>query len=136
MLLFHTQNLVTSDSSLKSKMFNYVRSCVDFQLELGGKQILLCWGGGILFDASQIYEQAWMNSVNAIREIARWCLDKEILVELELDPHVYFVVNNLEKMVKIIEDVEMPNLFSNIDIGHLAITRESPYRMKKLKTPI
>jgi SNF2 family DNA or RNA helicase len=32
-----------------------------------------------------------------IRDYAQWGLDKGILVDLELDPHVYFVVNSLQK---------------------------------------
>ena len=39
-------------------------------------------------------------------------------------------------MAKMIEDVDVPNLFANIDIGHLAITRESPKTLEKLKDRI
>ena len=35
-------------------------------------------------------------------------------------------------MTKIIEDINMPNIFSNIDISHLNITRELPNKLDKL----
>ncbi len=135
LLLVNTQNIASSDTSLRKKTVDYMKRCTDFQLELGGKQVLVCWGCGI-YEDKMIKEQAWINSVNTIREYAKWCLDKGILIDLELDPHVYFVVNSLEKMAKMIEDVEMPNVFPNIDIGHLCITREPPKFMEKVKSRI
>jgi sugar phosphate isomerase/epimerase len=135
LLLVNTQNLASSDASLKKKTIDHMKKYADFQLELGGKQVLVCWGCGI-YEDTMIKEQAWINSVNTIREYAEWCLDKGILIDLELDPHVYFVVNNLEKMAKMIEDVEMPNVFANIDIGHLCITKEPPKTIEKVKSRV
>jgi sugar phosphate isomerase/epimerase len=135
LLLVNTQNIASSDTSLRKKTVDYMKRCADLQLELGGKQVLVCWGCGI-YEDKMIKEQAWINSVNTIREYAKWCLDKGILIDLELDPHVYFVVSSLEKMAKMIEDVEMPNVFPNIDIGHLCITREPPKVMEKVKSRI
>ena len=77
-----------------------------------------------------------MNSVSSISEYAEWSLDKGILIDMELDPHVYFVLNNTVKMAKMIEDVGMPNVFPNVDIGHLCITREAPNVLEKLKNRI
>lgn len=112
-----------------------MKKCADLQLELGGKQVLVCWGCGV-YEEKTIREEAWVNSAMTIRDYARWGLDKGILVNLEMDPHVYFLVNNLERMVKMIEDVEMPNVFPNIDIGHLCITRESPLTLEKVESRI
>ena len=81
-------------------------------------------------------ERSWTLMVDALREYADWCLSRKILVDLELDPHVYFIVNNTVKMAKAIEDVGMPNVFPNVDIGHLTITRESPACLEKLRSRI
>lgn len=135
LLLVNTQDIASPNSSLREKTLDYMKKCADFQLKLGGKQVLICWGCGV-YEDKVMKELIWKNSVESIREFASWCLDKEILVDLELDPHVYFVVNNLEKMVKIIEDVDIPNVFPNIDIGHLAITRESPKTLEKVRSRI
>jgi len=132
LLLVNTQHIASSSSSLREKTLDYMKRCTEFQLELGGRQVLICWGCGVYEDKT-IKERTWINSVESIREFAKWCLDKNILIDLELDPHVYFVVNNLEKMAKIIEDVEMPNVFANIDIGHLCITREPPKAIEKVR---
>ena len=39
-------------------------------------------------------------------------------------------------MARVIEDVGMPNVFPNVDIGHLCITREAPNTLEKLRDRI
>ena len=64
---------------------------------------------------------------------AEWCLDKNLLVGFELDPHVYFIVNSTWKLAKVVADLGLPNVYPNIDVGHLVITREDPGSLDKLK---
>jgi len=56
-----------------------------------------------------------------------------MLVGIELEPHVYFICNNTSSLAKAIEDINMPNLYPNVDVGHLVITREEPIQLEKLK---
>jgi sugar phosphate isomerase/epimerase len=135
MLLLNTRNLTTSDPSERKSILDYLKRISDFQLLIGGKQVLICWGQGII-PANMLWEQAWVNSVYLIREFAEWAHTQKLLISLELDPGVYFLNNNLHKMLKIIEDIDMPNVFSNIDVSHLNITRESPNRLEKLRNKI
>jgi sugar phosphate isomerase/epimerase len=109
-----------------------MKRCADFQLELGGRQVLICRGCGI-HETTMLPEQAWLNMVSSLRGYAQWGLDKGILVDLEVEPHVYFVVNTTGKMAKAIEDIGMPNVVANVDIGHLSILREGPQRLEKLR---
>ena len=132
MLLAQTEHIASPDPAKRKEAMEHMKRCADFQLELGGKQVLVCWGCGV-HESRMMQEQAWINSVSSIREYAEWSLDKGILIDLELDPHVYFVVNDTVKMAKMIEDVGMPNVFPNVDIGHLCITREPPNTLEKLK---
>lgn len=135
LLLSETMHIASSDSELRRQTIEYMKRCGDFQLELGGKQVLVCWGCGV-YEKGVNKERSWLNAVESIREFAEWSLDKGLLVDLELDPHVYFINNSLAKMAKMIEDVEMPNVFANIDIGHICITREEPKEIEKLKSRI
>ena len=135
LLLANTEHLASPDPEKRKMTLDYMKRCADFQLKLGGRQVLICWGCGV-HEAQMMPEQAWLNTVSSIREYAEWALDKEILIDLELDPHVYFVVNNTVKMAQVIEDVGMPNVFPNVDIGHLCITREAPHRLDKLRDRI
>ena len=135
LLLANTQDMASPDEKKRTQTLDYMKQCADFQLELGGRQVLICWGCGV-YETSVNKKISWLNTVNMIRAYAEWATDKGILIDLELDPHVYFVVNSLEEMVRMLEDVDMPNVFPNIDIGHLCITREAPKTMAKVKDKI
>jgi len=135
LLLINSRDMASSKAAERRSVMDYMKSCAEFQLELGGRQVLVCWGAGV-YELGTAKAQSWINSVNALREFSEWCLDKGVLIELELDPHVYFIVNSLERMAAMLEDVDMPNLFANIDIGHLHITRESPAAMEKVRSRI
>jgi len=135
LLLAETEHLAASDPAKRQTTLDYMKRCGEFQLALGGRQVLVCWGCGV-HEAAMMPEQAWLNTVSSLREYAEWALDKGLLIDLELDPHVYFVVNNMVKMAQVIEDVGMSNVFPNVDIGHLCITREAPHRLEKLRDRI
>jgi sugar phosphate isomerase/epimerase len=135
LLLANTEHLAASDPAKRRATLEYMKASSDFQLELGGRQVLVCWGCGV-HETEMMPEQAWLNTVASLREYAEWALGRGILIDLELDPHVYFVVNNMVKMAQVIEDVGMPNVFPNVDIGHLCITREGPQRLEKLRDRI
>jgi sugar phosphate isomerase/epimerase len=132
LLLIETRDMASSDASVRGKVMDYMKACAEFQLELGGKQVLVCWGAGV-YELGTAKARSWLHSVDALREYAEWCLERGVLIEMELDPHVYFIVNSLDRMAAMIEDVGMPNLFANIDIGHLHITREDPVAMEKVR---
>lgn len=135
LLMVNTEYIASSDERLRKNTIEHMKRCAEFQLELGGKQVLICWGCGV-YEASGVKEQNWLNAVYSIREYAEWSLKNAVVVALELDPHVYFIVNNLKKMSKMLEDVDMPNVFPNIDIGHLCITRDPPKALEKFRDKI
>jgi sugar phosphate isomerase/epimerase len=135
LLLLNTQHIASPDPEKRKETLDYMKACAEFQLELGGKQVLICRGCGI-HEPTMMPEQAWVNMVSSLREYAQWCLDTGILIDLEVEPHVYFVVNSTAKMAKAIEDIGMSNVVANVDIGHLCILREGPDSLEKLKNRI
>lgn len=135
LLLVNTQHMASPDPKKRNETLDYMKACADFQLELGGKQVLICRGCGI-HEPTMMPEQAWVNMVSSLREYAQWCLDTGVLIDLEVEPHVYFVMNSTAKMAKAIEDIDMPNVVANVDIGHLCILREGPISLEKLKNRI
>jgi len=135
MLLIGTRGVASADPKVRAGVQEYMRSCAEFQLELGGREVLVCWGAGV-YENGVDREVTWGRSVEAVRNYAEWCHERAILVEMELDPHVYFVLSNLYEMVKMLEAVNLPNVFPNVDIGHLCITREGPKTLEKISNRI
>jgi sugar phosphate isomerase/epimerase len=128
--LAHTQQLASSDALLRAKGIDYMKRCADFVKELGGKQMLVWWGCGVLEFAIP-REQSWMNAVNSMKEFCSWCEPDGLIVELELEPHNFSFLNSTATMVKMVEDVNTSNIYSNVDIGHMSINREGPIAIEK-----
>lgn len=135
MIMLPRENIASSQRKEREKCLAYLKECAEFQAELGGKQLLLGFGAGnTTFELSR--ERAWAYSVEFLQDFCEWLQGVEMYLCLELEPTVYCMVNNTNTMVRMIEDVHMPNLCVNIDIGHLAITREGPEKLEKLKDKI
>jgi sugar phosphate isomerase/epimerase len=135
MLLANVENMACPDAKVRQVALDYMKRCCEFQLELGGRQVLVCWGCGV-HRADMLPEEAWLNSITVIRDLAKWGLDKRLLVDLEIEPHVYFILNSTDKAARMIEDIGMPNVFPNLDIGHFVINREAPNRLEKIKDKV
>lgn len=135
LLLISTRDTAHSDPSRRDAVFDYMKCCAEFQKELGGRQLLVCWGGG-LYELGISHARSWGYMVENIHRIADYCLKENMLVGIELDPHVYFICNNTYQLARAIEDINLPNVYTNVDIGHLVITREDPAQLEKLKSRI
>jgi sugar phosphate isomerase/epimerase len=133
MLMVNTGELASPNPAKRGATVEYMKRCGEFMLELGGKQMLICRGGGF-YEAEVPREQSWMYMIDSLHSFAEWSLSRGILIDLEVEPHVYFVTNTTEKMMKAIEDIGLPNVLANVDIGHLSILREGPSAMEKLAT--
>jgi len=135
MLLANVEHMACPDAKIRRQVLDYMKTCSEFQLELGGRQVLVCWGCGVHV-AHMTPEQAWLNSVASIRSLAKWGLNQGLLVDLEIEPHVYFILNSSDKAARMVEDIGLPNVFPNLDIGHFVINREAPHRIEKIKNKI
>jgi sugar phosphate isomerase/epimerase len=133
MLMVATKDTAHPDPGKRAAVFDYMKACAEYQKELGGRQLLVCWGGG-LYELGTSREKSWDYMVQNVGRFAEYCLEENMLVGIELDPHVYFICNNTYKLAKAMEDINMPNLYPNVDVGHLVITREEPNQLEKLKS--
>lgn len=129
MLLIDCWQMAASDPAARQNAMEYMKQCAEFMLELGGRQMLICRGAG-MHEVGRTKALGWASSVDAVRDYSQWCLDKGLLVGLEMDVSTYCVLNSLAATAQMIRDVDSPNLFANIDIGHLFVTREGPDEME------
>lgn len=132
MLLVATKDTAHPDFRKRDAVFDYMKACAEFQKELGGRQLLVCWGGG-LYELGTSPYKSWGYMVENVGRFAEYCQKENMLVGIELDPHVYFICNNTYKLAQAMEDINMPNLYPNVDVGHLVITREDPNQLEKFK---
>lgn len=135
MLLAEVEHMAHPDPKVRSEVLEYMKRVSEFQLEMGGRQVIVCWGCGV-HRPEMAPEVAWLNSVETIRNLAEWGARDGLIVDMEVEPHTYFIVNNSDKAARMVEDVGMDNVFVNLDVGHFTINREGPERIRKISTRI
>ncbi len=119
-------------SQEKGKALDYLKQCAELQAELGGHQVCLGMGGG--YCTIEVGpERAWVNSATVIREFAEGLQKMGIYLALEYDPLIFSVLRDTTSLEKMIAEIEMENVFANIDLGHLTIVREPAISLKKLE---
>lgn len=125
-------NISLPESQERRKGMDYVMACAEFQAELGGKQLCLGMGGGSL-ELNLSQERAWVNSVEFITDFAERLSKMKMFLTLEFDPFYFSVIQDTTTLARIIAEVDMENVFANVDLGHLAMTREPAGAMRKLR---
>lgn len=101
----------------------YVKAGIDMSAELGGEQILFN-GGKRSFGIP--HAQSWDNAAKFLSQAADYAQSKGIDITVEAEPYVYFLVNDFETTLRIVRQVDHPNLLAALDIGHMNLSRDEP----------
>lgn len=128
-------NLASNDGCDKEFALEQMKRAAKLIKRLGGQQVLIGAGcGNIDFNLSR--KDAFQNSVSILKEFSKWCLNENVIVTMELEPEHLYVNNSVESMKAIIDQINLENVYANIDIGHLNILREPPEKLELLKGKI
>ncbi len=105
---------------------------VDLAAEFGAQNILLVlgeyiWQREVIPPAAQ-----WQWAVDTCREIGDYAGRKNVDIALELEPFRLSLLNNVNEMVRFVNDCKHPRVRANIDVSHLVLSDSSPLDLKKL----
>jgi len=78
-------------------------------------------------------EEQWATGVRNCRELAEYAEKCGLQIALELEPFPLSLLNNVDNMVRFIDDVNHPALRANIDVSHLLLADVEPEELRKLK---
>ncbi|HUX14511.1 MAG TPA: sugar phosphate isomerase/epimerase, partial [Spirochaetia bacterium] len=137
MVLLEADDIATPDDTNRRRQMEFARACADFMVEIGGEHVLIGLGCGSISMGTRP-AHAWTRSATFLDEYCDW-LQREgisLPVLLEFDPAVFFVVRDTVSLERMLGEVNRSNLFANIDVGHMNVTREMPQAMWKLKDRI
>ncbi len=76
--------------------------------------------------------EQWRTAVENCRRLADYAANLDIRIALELEPFPLSLLNNVERMVAFIDEVNHPALRANIDISHLHLAHVPPAELKYL----
>ncbi len=75
------------------------------------------------------------NGAGASRASARWASGPRELglaIVLELEPFKLSLVNDIDTMVRFLDDVDLPSVQANIDVSHLVLSGVRPEELRRL----
>jgi sugar phosphate isomerase/epimerase len=106
---------------------------IDLAHDWDAKNILLVlgeylWQREVIPPAAQ-----WQWAITTCRQLGDYAAKKKIDIALELEPFRLSLLNNVNEMVRFVDECAHPRVRANIDISHLVLSDTSPADLKRLK---
>jgi sugar phosphate isomerase/epimerase len=108
------------------------KSYLDFCYELEGKNLLLVLGEYIWQQEVIAPKDQWKWAVEHVHELGDYAASLGLEIALELEPFHLSIVNNVQRMVQFLDDVDHPAVKANVDISHLALAGDAATEIAKL----
>src|SRR5437588_3634201 len=109
------------------------RAYLDLVYEYAAKNLLLVLGEYIWERQVIPPAEQWQTAVGNVRELGKYAADLGVQIALELEPFKLSLLNNVDTMVRFIEDVNHPAVRANIDVSHLQLSGTAPEEIRRLK---
>jgi len=111
----------------------YLEEGMDLASSWGISQIMLNAGQWVPGLSRQT---AWSRAVRFLRRVCEAANDRSMYIAQEPEPYVWFLVNDLTGAAMLAADVDCPNFTTLIDLGHMALARESAMDMMSVARTI
>src|SRR5919108_1596963 len=125
--------LVDFNPSVQRFHLQRCRAYLDLAYEYGAKNVLLVLGEYIWERQVIPPAEQWQTGVRNLRELGKYAADLGLQIALELEPFKLSLVNNVDTMVRFLDEVNHPAVRANIDVSHLHLSRTHPEELRRLK---
>jgi D-psicose/D-tagatose/L-ribulose 3-epimerase len=125
--------LIDFNPSVQRFHLDRCRRYLDLAYEYEAKNLLLVLGEYIWERQVISPAEQWNTAVTNARQIGEYASELGLQIALELEPFKLSLLNNVEAMVKFIDEVNHPAVRANIDISHLQLAHAPPEELRKLK---
>ncbi len=125
--------LIDFNPSVQRFHMDRCEAYLDFCYELEAKNLLLVLGEYIWEKQVIPPQEQWQTAVRNVRSLGNYAADLGLQIALELEPFKLSLLNNVDNMVRFIDDVNHPAVRANIDISHLQLAKVAPEELRKLK---
>jgi D-psicose/D-tagatose/L-ribulose 3-epimerase len=109
------------------------RRYLDLAYEYEARNLLLVLGEYIWERQVIAPQEQWQTGVRNVRELGKYAADLGLQIALELEPFKLSLVNNVDSMVRFLDDVGHPAVKANIDVSHLLLSGTAPEELRRLR---
>lgn len=124
--------LIDFNPSVQRFHLDRCRAFLDLCYEYEAENLLLVIGEYIWQREVIAPEEQWKTGVENCRVLAEYAETLGLKIALELEPFRLSLVNNIETMVKFIDDVDHDAFKANIDVSHLLLADVEPSEISRL----
>jgi D-psicose/D-tagatose/L-ribulose 3-epimerase len=125
--------LIDFNPSVRDFHLGRVKAYLDLAYEYQARNVLLVLGEYI-WDRQVIPPaEQWQLGVDAARELGAHAQDLGVEIALELEPFRLSLLNDIDSMVRFLDDVACPAVKANIDISHLVLSHVEPAELRRLR---
>ena len=124
--------LIDFNPSVQRFSLDRCKAYLDLVYEYDAKNLLLVLGEYLWAQEVIPPAEQWKTGVENCRRLADYAEKLGVQIALELEPFPLSLLNNIDNMVRFIDDVNHPALRANIDVSHLLLADVGPAELKKL----
>lgn len=125
--------LIDFNPSVQRFHLERCRKFLDLCYELETQNLLLVLGEYIWNQEVIPPVEQWRTGVENCLRLAEYAESLNLKIALELEPFALSIVNNVDSMVRFLEDAAHPALGANIDLSHLQLAKVPPAELSRLK---
>src|SRR5438876_2301475 len=125
--------LIDFNPSVQRFHLQRCRAYLDLAYEYEAKNVLLVLGEYIWEQQVIPPAEQWQTGVRNLRELGKYAADLGLQIALELEPFKLSLVNNVDTMVRFVDEVNVPAVRANIDVSHLQLSQVAPEELRRLK---
>jgi sugar phosphate isomerase/epimerase len=125
--------LIDFNPSVQRFHLERCRRYLDLAYEYEARNLLLVIGEYIWEKQVIPPPEQWQTGVRNVRELGKYASDLGLQIALELEPFKLSLVNNVESMLRFLQDVDHHAVRANIDISHLQLSGTPAEEVRKLK---
>jgi sugar phosphate isomerase/epimerase len=125
--------LIDFNPSVQRFHLQRCKAYLDLAYEYEAQNLLLVLGEYIWERQVIPADEQWRTGAENVRALGRYAADLGLKIALELEPFRLSLVNNVDTMVRFLDQVDHPAVAANIDVSHLHLSHTGPEELRRLK---
>jgi len=121
------RDLANPDDKVRRNSINYVKSCIDFAVEIGAPLVIVVPSSVGKIKPLSTFENEWKLAIKSLRELGGYAADRNILIAVEpINRYETFLLNNAEQGLRFIDEVNVDSVKLMLDCFHMNIEERDP----------
>lgn len=125
--------LIDFNPSVQRFHMQRCRAYLDLVYEYRASNLLLVLGEYIWERQVIPSQEQWQTAVKNLRELGKYAANLGVQIALELEPFKLSLLNNVDSMVRFVDEVNYPAVKANIDVSHLLLSGTAPEEVRRLR---